>query len=374
MVLDFLRRHKRVEVTGDGRKEGVGGGSYRRTSDPDLGEGEGRPVLQYTGDTPTFITLDDSYPTAWSPGPDPHSSLITLALDTPMTSDTVKRMRRQSSVQSLHKSGLTLLRQRKLFKSTYSVCSGSQTSTRLRTPLVTSLSQSTSCLVPESRGSAEELSDSGYSSWEAGVVESDSDSGVGTLTRAPDRQTDLVGAVLAAHPRLHPALRAVLLSHTWLEEESRGTGGDRASSDLVRRLDKRLRGRREELAASITQLREEKADLEQLAREVEGKLVSFRTVRRLLDFCSDLESLVSLGVRVEVRGEGAARLAEVRGWMDEREATLERAVEWELGQGWTETWRAYVRGKRRVVGRLAHLAEEARSLEAQLAVLATLAS
>ena len=54
-----------------------------------------------------------------------------------------------------------MLRQRKLFKSSYSVCEASNRA----------LSQSASCLVNVVGGSVEELSDSGYSSWEGGTGE-----------------------------------------------------------------------------------------------------------------------------------------------------------------------------------------------------------
>ena len=125
MVLDFFRRSKRPGECGSEANE-VTEGSYRRTRTPENADQEQeKEVLRYT---------------AWSPGQDPdHSSLITLALESSrLTSDSVKRMRRQSSVQSLHKAGLTLLRQRKLFKSSYSVCEATSRA---------ALSQSASCLV-----------------------------------------------------------------------------------------------------------------------------------------------------------------------------------------------------------------------------------
>ena len=341
-MLDFFRRSKRPGECGEANE--VTEGSYRRTRTPEVDEEE---VLRYT---------------AWSPGQDPDSSLITLALDSRLTSDSVKRMRRQSSVQSLHKAGLTLLRQRKLFKSSYSVCEASSRA----------LSQSASCLVNVAGGSVEELSDSGYSSWEGGTVEgreeSDTDSGLGTLTRPPP---SLVSRVLAAYPHLHPQLRAVFRQEN-PEEFELGNLGDTPANQLVSRLEEQLRGRREEVASSLASLRVEKAELERVASRVEGKLVSFKTVRRLLDFCSDLDSVGSLAMRVEVRGEGSGRLGEVQGWLAEREVALERGIEWELGEGWADTWRGYVRSKRAVVARLCRLAQEARNIEAQLQVLATL--
>ena len=345
MVLDFFRRSKRPGECGEANE--VTEGSYRRTRTPEVDE-EQEEVLRYT---------------AWSPGQDPDSSLITLALDSRLTSDSVKRMRRQSSVQSLHKAGLTLLRQRKLFKSSYSVCEASSRA----------LSQSASCLVNVVGGSVEELSDSGYSSWEGGTgegrEESDSDSGLGTLTRPPP---SLVSCVLAAYPHLHPQLRAVFRQENPEELDLVNSPADTSASQLVSRLEEQLRGRKEEVASSVASLREEKAELEMVASQVEGKLVSFRTVRRLLDFCSDLDSVGSLAMRVEVRGEGSGRLGEVQGWLAEREVALERGIEWELGEGWADTWRGYVRGKRAVVARLCRLSEEARNIEAQLRVLATL--
>ena len=83
--------------------------------------------------------------------------------------------------------------------------------------MVACLSQSASCLVEEQEragSSLEELSDSGYSSWEVRsyMDSSDSDSGVGTVTRG--HKDESVSRVLALHPHLHPALRKVLLSHT----------------------------------------------------------------------------------------------------------------------------------------------------------------
>ena len=343
-MLDFFRRSKRPGECGEANE--VTEGSYRRTRTPEVDQ-EQEEVLRYT---------------AWSPGQDPDSSLITLALDSRLTSDSVKRMRRQSSVQSLHKAGLTLLRQRKLFKSSYSVCEASSRA----------LSQSASCLVDVVGGSVEELSDSGYSSWEGGTgdcrEESDSDSGLGTLTRPPP---SLVSRVLAAYPHLHTQLRAVFRQEN-PEELDLVNLGDTPASQLVSRLEEQLRVRREEVGSSLTSLRGEKAELEIVASQVESKLVSFRTVRRLLDFCSDLDSVGSLAMRVEVRGEGSGRLGEVQGWLAEREVALERGIEWELGEGWAETWRGYVRGKRAVVARLCRLAEEGRNIEAQLRVLATL--
>ena len=344
MVLDFFRRSKRAGECNETNE--VTEGSYRRTRTPEVSQDE-EDVLRYT---------------AWSPGQDNDSSLITLALDSRLTSDSVKRMRRQSSVQSLHKAGLTLLRQRKLFKSSYSVCEASNRA----------LSQSASCLVNVVGGSVEELSDSGYSSWEGGTgenrEESDSDSGLGTLTRP---HPSLVTRVLAAHPHLHPQLRAVFRQEN-PEELDSDDSIDVPACQLVNRLEEQLRGRREEVGRSLASLREEKAELEMVASQVEGKLVSFRTVRRLLDFSSDLDSVGSLAMRVEVRGEGSGRLGEVQGWLAEREVVLERGIEWELGEGWADTWRGYVQSKRAVVARLCRLTEEARSIEAQLRVLATL--
>ena len=351
MVLDFFRRSKRPGEGGSEANE-VTEGSYRRTRTPENADQEQEEeVLRYT---------------AWSPGQDPdHSSLITLALESSrLTSDSVKRMRRQSSVQSLHKAGLTLLRQRKLFKSSYSVCEATSRA---------ALSQSASCLVNAVGGSVEELSDSGYSSWEGGNgrEESDSDSGLGTLTRPPP---NLVSRVLAAYPHLHPQLRAVFRQENpeELDLSINPATADTSATQLVNRLAEQLRGRREEVAMSVASLRAEKAELEMVASQVEGKLVSFRTVRRLLDFCSDLDSVGSLAMRVEVRGEGSGRLGEVQGWLAEREVALERGIEWELGEGWAETWRGFVRGKRALVARLCRLAEEGRNIEAQLRVLATL--
>ena len=345
MVLDFFRRSKRAGECNETNE--VTEGSYRRTRTPEVTQDE-EDVLRYT---------------AWSPGQDNDSSLITLALDSRLTSDSVKRMRRQSSVQSLHKAGLTLLRQRKLFKSSYSVCEASNRA----------LSQSASCLVNVVGGSVEELSDSGYSSWEGGTgecrEESDSDSGLGTLTRPP---TNLVSRVLAAYPHLHPQLRAVFRQDNPEELDLGNPASDTSATQLVNRLAEQLRERREEVANNVASLRGEKAELEIVAGQVEGKLVSFRTVRRLLDFCSDLDSVGSLAMRVEVRGEGSGRLGEVQGWLAEREVALERGIEWELGEGWADTWRGYVRAKRAVVARLCRLAEEGRNIEAQLRVLATL--
>ena len=338
MVLDFLRRHKHVLGQSDFLNSSTG--CYRKTSDDHLEEEE-----QET-DSPVKYNV-------WRQ--DSHSPLITLALDPSMTSDTVKKMRRQSSMQSLHKSGLTLLRQRKLFRSSYSVSSPS---------MVACLSQSTSCLVEEQEragSSLEELSDSGYSSWEAGDCResSDSDSGVGTLTRG--HIAEAVSRVLALHPYLHPALRKVLLSYSVPGLAMEGW------SDPAAGLEQRLCVRREEVAASACQLRAKKRKVEVDSERLEGALVSHRTVRRLRDFCHDLETSTNL----LMRGKDS-RLVELQGWMEGREEELARAVLWELGEGWQGVWMEYVLVKRDLVTKLWKCEEERRHIEAQLAVLATL--
>ena len=338
MMLDFLRRHKRVLGQSDCLESSTG--CYRKTSDALMGWEE-----QET-DSPIKYNV-------WKQ--DPQSTLITLALDPSMTSDTVKKMRRQSSMQSLHKSGLTLLRQRTLFRSSFSVSSPS---------MVECLSQSTSCLVEEQEragSSLEELSDSGYSSWEAGDYRenSDNDSGVGTLTRA--HRDEAVSRVLALHPHLHPALRKVLLSYSVPGRAGEGW------SNPVAGLEQRLCLRRKEVAAAASQLREEKRGVEADLEKLEGALVSHRTVRRLRDFSRDLETFTSL----MVRGKDS-RLVELQGWMKGREEELARAVLWELGEGWQGVWREYVRMKRELVTKLCRCEEERRHIEAQLAVLATL--
>ena len=73
-----------------------------------------------------------------------------------------------------------------------------------------------------------------------------------------------------------------------------------------------------------------------------------------------------------MRGEGEERLEEVRAWMVEREGVVERAVAWELGEGWSGEWRRSVGRRRGLVERLARLGEEERSIQAQLGVLASL--
>merc|ERR1719432_108565 len=177
---------------------------------------------------------------------------------------------------------------------------------------------------------------------------------MGTLTRPPP---NLVSRVLAAYPHLHPQLRAVFRQDNPEELDLGNPASDTSATHLVNRLAEQLRERREEVANNVASLRGEKAELEIVAGQVEGKLVSFRTVRRLLDFCSDLDSVGSLAMRVEVRGEGSGRLGEVQGWLAEREVALERGIEWELGEGWADTWRGYVRAKRAVVARLCRLAD-----------------